>query len=419
MEKKLRRRFVVISTFATFTALVILISFVQFASTRFIVTMTTEVADIIMENDGVLPREWELPRRPEHQGIPGAEDFITDEVRYTTRYFTADISEDKIISNENFENISKENYQMATDILNWVANSVDFSNENDLLGYKNDYVYKIIPLENGGSKVLFIDSTAQLLVAEMITYVLSGLSFIILILVFLLSCVFSKRAVAPIVDAQNKQKEFITNVSHELKTPLAIIKANTEVMEVIEGENEWTSSNHKQVERLNKLVSYLVSLTKFEEKKKDKLKIEFSITDAILETSENFKILAENENKQIILNVENNLTYKGDEESIRMMFSTLLENSVKYSKENTDIFITLNKKSNKIVFAIKNEADNLEIGNYDRLFERFYKEDKARNQTDNSFGIGLSIAKTIAENHKGSISAKSEDGKNIIFTVNL
>ncbi len=423
MEKKLRRRFVVISTMATFFAFIILISFVDFAAKKFVVNMTGAVADIVIENDGEIPKDWRAPRESEHINEGGFMDpptqYIPNEVRYTTRFFTAEISKDNEITNTNFDNISDYNYEVANEVLKLVVNSANLSDENEQIGYQGDYVYKIIPDGNGVKRIVFIDSEAQLQVANLATDALSAISFVILILVFILSCIFSKKAVQPIVDAQNKQKEFITNVSHELKTPLAIIKANTEVMEVIEGESEWTSSNHKQVERLNKLVSYLVSLTKFEEKKNDKLKLEFSLSDAVSETADNFKTIAEAEGKNFIINIDNNISYTGDEHSIRMMFSTLIENSVKYSKENTDILITLNKKSNKAVFTIKNIADNLEIGDYKRLFERFHREDKSRNSASNSFGIGLSIANTIVQNHKGNISAKSEDGESIIFTVVL
>ncbi len=423
MEKKLRRRFILISTFATFTALMILIGFLNFASTRFIINSTTAVIDLITENEGVLPREWVIPQRPggNNAGNPGntllqMNDYITDETRYTTRFFTADISKDSEIEEFNTDNISQEKYDEAKEIVDNIIAEIDFENSEDIMGTINNYIYRISNTDNGKS-IVFVDGQLQFVIAEMISTVLTGLSSIILFLVFILSCVFSKKAVAPIVNAQNKQKEFITNVSHELKTPLAIIKANTEVMEVIEGGSEWTSSNHKQVERLNKLVSYLVSLTKFEEKKKDKLKVEFSISDAVNETAENFKSLSENKN--LILEIDKNLSYTGDEESIRMMFSTLFENAFKYSSENSDITVALTKKSNKLIFTIKNKADNLEIGDYTKLFERFYKEDKSRNSSSNSFGIGLSIAQTITQNHKGNITAKSEDGEHIVFTVTL
>ncbi len=426
MEKKLRLRFVFISTMATLIAFIILISFVDFASKRFIVNLTGVVADIVIENDGEIPKEFDAPRRPGHLAPSGVfmegedyEEYLTNEIRYTTRFFTAEINPDNSINTSNFDNISSENIEVANEILQAVITTIDFTKADEILGYEGDYVYRAVKTEDGAKKMVFIDSQMQLQISDIITHVLTILCFIILVLVFILSCVFSKKAVSPIVDAQNKQKEFITNVSHELKTPLAIMKANTEVMEVIDGENEWTSSNHKQIERLNKLVSYLVSLTKFEEKKNEKLKLMFSLSDSVVEIAQEFKTITESQNKEIILNIEKNLSYAGDEESIRMMFSTLFENAVKYSKENTSIKVSLVKKANKNIFMIQNEADNLEIGDYSRLFERFHREDKARNSNANSFGIGLSIAKTIIENHKGSITAKSIDGKNIIFTIIL
>ena len=238
----------------------------------------------------------------------------------------------------------------------------------------------------------------------------------VLFLVALFSFLLSKKAVRPMVQAYKKQNAFITDASHELKTPLAIIKTSTDVLEMENGECKWTGNIHKQVNRLNELIGNLISLTKLDES--DELeKFEFSFSDILSESVTDVKDYALSLNKNIIANIEKGISFKGNEELIRKVIYILLDNSIKYAKENSDINVNLSRQNRRIVFTIENEADNLEIKNYNVLFERFYRSDSSRNSKTGGYGIGLSIAQSIVLKHRGRISADSFDGKKIIFSV--
>ncbi len=410
MEKKLRKRFVLIFTSITFVVLFSLVVFINLTANRLFDAINNMAMNIIAENDGEIPRESiDSIAAPPHVFMP-----FSGDRKYSLRYFYVELGEDNIVLSSNFDNISPALKDSSMEMLEKFLEE----NENgfkDSEGEIGSFEYRII--DNGNTRqFVFLSNEEQAYIIDIMINILSYLFAIVFVLVFILSCIFSKKAVAPIVNAQEKQKEFITNVSHELKTPLAIIKANTEVIEAINGETDWTNSNHSQVKRMNTLVSYLLTLTKFEEKNDDKIKTDFSITEMVENTVDNYKSLLAENNKQFNINTNENITLTAHEESIRMLISVLLENAVKYSKADSVIDISLTKKSNKTIIQIENEADDLKVGNYDNLFERFYKEDKARSY-NNSFGIGLSIAKSIVENHKGEISAKSLNGKTIIFTV--
>ena len=218
------------------------------------------------------------------------------------------------------------------------------------------------------------------------------------------------------VNAYEKQKIFITDASHELKTPLAIINTSADVLEIENGNSKWLDNIHKQVNRMNELIGNMISLTKLEEEK-ELIKIDFSLSDLVMDISKEFEDLANSVNKRIDLDLEKNISYNGDENLIRQFISILLDNSIKYSKENSDIKVKLYKQNRKIVFSVENEAENLQKKKYDELFERFYRSDLSRNSKTGGYGIGLSLAQSIVLRHKGKLYAESFDGKSIIFTA--
>ncbi|EGL35505.1 ATPase/histidine kinase/DNA gyrase B/HSP90 domain protein [Parvimonas sp. oral taxon 110 str. F0139] len=244
------------------------------------------------------------------------------------------------------------------------------------------------------------------------------ISLLVLGLVTFFSYVLSKKAVAPMVQAYEKQNAFITDASHELKTPLAIIKTSADVLEMEGGESKWTGNIHKQVNRLNGLIGNLISLTKLDESD-DLDKMDFSFSDVLNDCITDVKDYALSLDKNIVTDIEDGISFKGNEKLIRQVIGILLDNAIKYAKENSDINVRLTKQNKKIVFTVENEADNLEIKNYNILFERFYRADSSRNSKTGGYGIGLSIAQSIVLKHKGKISADSFDGEKIAFTVKL
>ena len=244
------------------------------------------------------------------------------------------------------------------------------------------------------------------------------------ILVCLLIIIFSKRAIRPVVESFEKQKRFITDAGHEIKTPLAIISANTEVLEMVSEPNQWTVSIKNQITRLNGLLKELLSLAKMEEEKPALTMADFNISDAVYDAASPFTTLAETKGKKLTIDVANGLSYHGDEGAIRQLVSILTENAVKYADEDGEIieklFISHNGKETDL--EVSNTCKEPPQGDLTKLFDRFYRDDSSRSRSKGEkkggYGIGLSIAQAIVRSHKSKISCKAENGM-MIFTAQL
>ena len=358
--------------------------------------------NILAENDG------EFSKTIDKSDIEILKNRLTPKITLSNRFFAVktDIEQNVITVNtvDLYLTSSKDAVEYAKKALK----------TGKTTGYIDRFKYKIKKTDYG-LLIVFIDLSSDF---DNFYYTLKNsflISFVVLILVFVISFLLSKKVVSPMVKAYEKQKSFITDASHELKTPLAIINTNTDVIEMENGASKWTLSIHKQVERLNELVKNLISLAKLEEEEIQKTN--FSLSDIIYEISNDYEEVCKNINRELKLNIEKNIQINADEKLIRKLITILIENAVKYSKENTQIKLNLEKQNKKIIFTIENEADNLKIKKYDELFERFYRADFSRNRKTGGYGIGLSIAQSIAIKHKTKIQAESLDGKTIKFSI--
>ncbi len=246
----------------------------------------------------------------------------------------------------------------------------------------------------------------------------SGIIVLIaVILIFIFSCILSKKAVSPIAESYERQKRFITDVSHEFKTPLAIIQADNEVTEIDSGETEWTRSIKNQVKRLNTLVENLISLTKMDEEKAQLVKAPFLLSQVVEDVLEDFIPSAKNSEVNILPLVNDGISYNGEQDSIRKLIEIVIENAIKYAQKGSDIKVLLYLKQNRIVFSVENAANDIGVGRHNDWFLRFYRQDASRNSETKGFGIGLSIAKAICDRHGATINAESKTGQEVVITV--
>lgn len=185
------------------------------------------------------------------------------------------------------------------------------------------------------------------------------------------------------------------------------------------GESQWTRSTRKQIQRLSGLVQQLVTLSRLDEEKGIEEKSEFCISDAVSDCVQPYEVLAQTREKNLTSDIEENLSYIGDERSIRQMVGILMDNAIKYSSENGNITLKFKKNGKKILLEVYNDAENLPTGKLDVLFERFYRLDSSRNSATGGSGIGLSVAKAIVQAHKGKITAENKNGKGLKITVIL
>ena len=240
-----------------------------------------------------------------------------------------------------------------------------------------------------------------------------------LLLASLLVTLFSGYAIRPYVRNMEQQKRFITDAGHELKTPVTSISTSADILAMENGENEWISNIQKQSSYLAGLILNLVQLSKFDEGKNVKSKENFSLSEAAWEVAENYRSLAEARNRNFSQSIEEEVFFCGDKGEIQQLISILLDNAVRYSNENGKIDLSIHEKHGKILMDVSNSCDSVPAGNLNRLFDRFYRPDESRSKYTGGSGIGLSIAKAIAEQHGGSIRVKSEDDDIISFHVVL
>lgn len=290
----------------------------------------------------------------------------------------------------------------------------DAVNESSTSGYVGTYRYLKVN-NDAGNLVLLLNTQRDLDSFHAFMRNSIIVSSIVILSVFILLVLISKKVIAPIQQSYQKQKQFITDASHELKTPLAIIRSNTDVLELENGDSKWTKNIQNQVDRLTSLVNSLVVFSRMEEKDTAE-KVKFNLSESLHARIDDFEELASFQKKHIIADIYNNIYYRGEQQAIVQLMDILLENAIKYATKETNINVTLKKNKKYAMMKISNQA-NVKKGDLRKVFDRFYRLDESRNSTVKGYGIGLSMAKLIAEKHKEVIKAYApEDG---IFKIEV
>lgn len=375
---------------------------------------------------------------------------ISPESQFDTRYFTVTINSNGDVENIDTSKIASVSSENAAEYAKKLWKSGKKGDGKS--GFAESCKYLTVD-EDGSTMYIFLSCQREL--STIRAYILAsvGISVFGLVVVFVMIYFFSGKILKPVSESYEKQKRFITDASHEIKTPLTIIDANTEVIEMMEGENEWTNSTRKQVARLTSLTEKLVFLSRMDEEATKLEMLEFSLSDAILDTAEPFKAVARTKGKKLTIDVTDKILYTGDEKTIRQLVSILLDNAMKYSgcsnasfeKSNInktnlnkttqtqndcvttinpapEIEISMKPSGRNRIITVWNTVDetaNIKKGRKDMLFERFYRTDTSHNSKTGGFGIGLSAAYAIVKAHKGKITAESKDGRSIKFTIVL
>lgn len=282
----------------------------------------------------------------------------------------------------------------------------DAVNESSTSGYVGTYRYLKVN-NDAGNLVLLLNTQRDLDSFHAFMRNSIIVSSIVILSVFILLVLISKKVIAPIQQSYQKQKQFITDASHELKTPLAIIRSNTDVLELENGDSKWTKNIQNQVDRLTSLVNSLVVFSRMEEKDTAE-KVKFNLSESLHARIDDFEELASFQKKHIIADIDNNIYYRGEQQAIVQLMDILLENAIKYATKETNINVTLKKNKKYAMMKISNQA-NVKKGDLRKVFDRFYRLDESRNSTVKGYGIGLSMAKLIAEKHKEVIKAYAPD----------
>lgn len=412
MIGKLMKKFIAVSVLSTFIFLSVIISGINVMNYHRIERDSDRMLSLIAENDGRMPFGKPKFEMGEKDDL-GIRDMIkfSPETPYETRYFSVVINGSGVVERSDTGKIA------AIDTESAVQYAKEIYNGNKISGFEGNY--RFLKSEKDGATIItFLDCTRELDGFRSFIVISIIVSAIGLLAVSALIVVASKVILKPVEESYTKQKQFITNAGHEIKTPLTIIDANTEVIEMINGESEWTESIKNQVKRLSSLTADLISLSRMEEESRFVMN-DFPISDVVEEECDVFKGMAEIKGKELTSEIEKNLSYNGDEKAIRQLTSILLDNAIKYTDENGSINVKLKKSGRKINLSVYNTVESITKEDTDRMFERFYRADSSRNSETGGYGIGLSIASAIVYAHKGKIHAETEDGKSLKISITI
>ncbi len=444
MIRKLQNKFIVISMLSMLLVLTVIIGSINIINYRQLIEDADHILHILSENDGEFPKDRPRPDSREPQGDNSSPDFkdglvdnaspdprepqgnnsstpkkpklhsmdMSPEMPFETRYFSVVLTENGDVSSTNVQKVAAIDNEDAN------AYALRAWKRQQTSGFLSSYRY-LMEHTPEGTRIIFVDCTRNLSTFRAFLFTSILVSILGLLSVFVLVLFFSRLVMKPVAESYEKQRQFITDAGHEIKTPLAIIEANRELLEMEYGENEWNNSIQRQTARLADLTDGLIYLSRMEEAEKHLQHMDFSISALAEETAQSFQTLADLQDRHFSVEIEPLLSYCGDESSIHRLFSILIDNAIKYSPPQGTVKVTLNKRGKNIQFMVYNTVAHLSAESLPFLFDRFYRADSSRNSETGGYGIGLSIARAITDAHKGKISAKSTDGQSLLITVIL
>ncbi len=291
--------------------------------------------------------------------------------------------------------------------------------EEDLdTGMLNSYQFYQTNKHNGKIMV-FTDKSYEMDMLKQLKRTTIIIGSIALVILSALAYLLSKKSIQPIKIAFNKQKQFVSDASHELKTPLTVISTNADVLEGEIGQNRWLTYIKSQTERMSVLVNDLLNLTRLENNTAELERKYFNLSKAIVNTALPFECQAFESNKTFEVNVDDNIMLCGSEKHIKQMAAIFIDNALKYSDVGGTVRVSLKKIGDKKVLSIYNTGVGIKEEDKEKIFERFYRSDESRNRATGGYGLGLAIAKTIIDKHKFKVNIMNQPGKSVCFMISM
>lgn len=285
-------------------------------------------------------------------------------------------------------------------------------------GSYDDYQY-LVAEKDYGKIIVFVENSRELKILDELIFISMIVTAVTCVLLLGFSVLLSKWVVKPVKATFAKQRQFVSDASHELKTPLTIISANVDVLENEIGENIRLQQIRDQADRMTRLVHDLLALARADEGVNQLVVTEFDLSRAVLSTLLAFESQAFEDGKNLDFNVAEGLRYTGGESQIKQLVAILLDNAIKHSGKGDAIKVTLRRENEKSILEIYNTGDGIPEQEKDRIFERFYRSDASRSTKTGGYGLGLAIAKSLVELHKGKIAVSGKEGAWTCFTVTL
>lgn len=401
---KLRRTFIAIAMVSFFVVIAFVGVTTIVSNVLAVRAQASQTIDAIIDAGGQTPQEENF-----HAGE------FHEEASYGYRFFAVFYDDEGNVVDVNLTNIRSIDYE---DAVNAALIASDPSTLTGL-GQEGNFFYKEGSVD-GGSVLVFLD--CSIILSNMWNVIVNTIffCFIAMLVTFALIVFFSKRAVQTEVQNARRQQEFMTNAGHELKTPIAVIRANTELTEMISGETEWTQSTLRQVDRLDGLVKNLMAIARGEEQAYGDGEIAIvDVTETVTNAVESFKGLASQQGLELKSEVAGDVKLRGFQPTIEQLTCLLVDNAIKYCDDGGCVKVVLSNallgKGCNLVVS-NNFFDGADV-NYRRFFERFYREDEAH-ENQQGYGIGLSVAESICNRYHGTIKANWKNGV-ISFTCVL
>lgn len=406
MIRSLRKKFIFLAMASLLVTMALLCAAIGLGSHALVTERADSIINLLHENGGEFPR----PDRRPHTGAP---DFqVTQESRFETRYFVVTLTAQQEVQEVNMNHIAAFDRQTALERIEAILA------EQRERGYVDHYRYGVFPNDEGGHMVIVLDCFMQLQATGNTLRMVITIFLACALIVFVLILFLSGRVVRPFGENLERQRQFITDASHELKTPLAILSADLSLLGDSYGENQWLDSAKIQILRLDKLTKNLVELAQTEEAVKEASMTTFSLSDVAQANADAFAPLAEAAGKTLEAEVEPGIEFRGVQDNLFRLFSILLDNAVKYCDPGGAIHLTVKRQGRTVRIQVSNPCEGVDSTQLSRYFDRFYRADSSRARTTGGYGIGLSTAKAIVLRHKGRIDNRYANGV-ISFSISL
>lgn len=424
MIQKLRAKFIALSMMSLFVLLAVIVIGMNVINYNTVVVEADETLAYLSENRGAFPKFEEMgslevketfdKERPPEPWFGGPRELppgMSPEKPYETRYFSVLFGKSNEVIQADTGKIKAVGTEQA---IQYAEHVMECENEKGFLD-----IYRFVRTKEAEkTRVTFLDCGNSLKAFRsffMISLIMACAGYGVFFFVILFC---SRKMIRPVAESYEKQKRFITDAGHEIKTPLTIIKADTEVLEMEVGENEWVEDIQKQVERLTGLTNDLVYLARLEEVDRDMPMLPFPLSDVVSETAASFHGLAQMQGKEFHCEVTPMLSIMGNEKAIRQLVNVLLDNALKYSPEHGYVSIQLERQGRTIQLRVQNTTrEPISKEQLGQLFERFYRLDGSRDTKTGGYGIGLSVAKAIVTAHGGKIQARYEEETGLSILV--
>ncbi len=402
MIRTLQRRFVVTSMAAVSVLLLILlgtINLINIAMVRDEVNQTLSMLSEAEGDFGHLPKPQEPIPPPDFGLRPKSE----RDVFLSSNFFVVRLNEDGQVIGTDVSRTAQVDEAGAQQL------ALDIFRKERKTGRAGIYRYRVQKTPDSRQTVLvFLDTSNEIFSYARVLLLSAGIGIAVWLLMLPFVMMLSKKAIRPIVESMEKQKQFVTNAGHEIKTPLAIILANTEAMELYHGASKWSRNIREQTARLDGLTKNLLLLSKMEEHAAEPSMSDVRFGELAAERVQDFAESLKLGGVTFQSHIQSDITLHGNREQLSQLLSILLDNAVKYTNPGGSVSVSLQQKGKHIILQVENSCASLPEAPAEKLFDRFYRDNGARTQKTGGYGIGLSVAQAVARTHKAAITAHYE-----------